>query len=69
MSDSAAPRDVDPSRRDGPATIAANLIALGWLPAADVAVVPDEGATVTLRPSTDDPASGPRSSRSTTPGC
>ena len=54
MSDSAAPRGADPSRRDAQATIAANLIALGWVPPGDVAVVPEDGATVTLRPSTDD---------------
>ena len=31
MSDSAAPRDVDPARRDGPAMLAADLLALGWV--------------------------------------
>jgi hypothetical protein len=52
MSNSAAPREVDPDRRDGPATIAANLIALGWLPRAAIAVVPPAGADVELLPST-----------------
>lgn len=54
MSDSAAPRAVDPSRRDGPATIAANLIALGWLPLTDVAVVGSTGDAITA-----DTAGGP----------
>jgi M6 family metalloprotease-like protein len=37
MSNSAAPRDVDPQRRDGPDTLAVNRLALGWLPVQDVA--------------------------------
>lgn len=54
MSNSAAPRDVDPARRDGPDTIGIDRVALGWLPLADVAVAPAGGGTVTLAPSTAD---------------
>lgn len=51
MSNSAAPRDTDPARRHAPATIAANLLALGWLLPSEAAVVPPDGADVTLAPS------------------
>lgn len=37
MSNSAAPRDVDPWRRHGPDTLAVNRLAVGWLPLDDVA--------------------------------
>lgn len=43
MSNSAAPRDADPDRRHGPGTIAANLLALGWLDPDAVAVVGPSG--------------------------
>ncbi|MCX6520107.1 MAG: hypothetical protein NTZ21_05550 [Actinobacteria bacterium] len=36
MSNSAAPRTVDPARRDGPSTLAINLLDLGWLDVDDV---------------------------------
>ena len=51
MSNSAAPRAVDPARRDGPDTLAINRLAAGWLPTSAVAVVPASGSTVTLAPS------------------
>jgi hypothetical protein len=51
MSNSAAPRDVDADRRHAPATIAANLLALGWLPTSAAAIIPPEGADITLIPS------------------
>jgi hypothetical protein len=51
MSNSAAPRDVNPVRRDAPDTLAINRLAAGWLPASAVAVVPASGGTVTLAPS------------------
>jgi hypothetical protein len=51
MSDSSAPRVVRADRRDAPDTIAANRIALGWLPLADVVVV-DATTTVMLAAST-----------------
>ena len=44
MSNSAAPREVDPTRRDGPGTLAINLFLAGWLPARDVVVATDEAA-------------------------
>lgn len=44
MSNSAAPRDVDDTRRDGPGTIAVNRIAAGWLPLSAVRVVSAPGA-------------------------
>ena len=58
MSNSAAPRDVHPDRRDGPNTLAVNLLAVGWLPTSAVVVIPPAGATVALAPS-----SGPTSPR------
>lgn len=51
MSNSAAPRDAHPDRRDGPGTLAINLLSAGWLPTSAVAVVPSSGSTVTLAPS------------------
>ncbi len=48
MSNSAAPRDVNPARRDAPDTLAVNRLAAGWLPTSAVAVVPASGGTVTL---------------------
>ena len=51
MSNSAAPRQVEPDRRAAPDTLAINRLAVGWLPASAVAVVPASGAVVTLSPS------------------
>src|SRR4029077_10753024 len=51
MSNSAAPRAVNPARRDAPDTLAVNRLAAGWLPTSAVAVVPSSGGTVTLAPS------------------
>ena len=51
MSNSAAPRATHPDRRDGPGTLAINLLEAGWLPSSAVAVVPSSGSTVTLAPS------------------
>jgi hypothetical protein len=51
MSDSAAPRDVDPTRRDGPDTLAVNRIAARWLPLRDVAVLAGGSVTMALSPS------------------
>jgi len=50
MSNSAAPRGLDPARRDGPGTLAINLFLAGWLPAKDVVVATDNAA-VKLSPS------------------
>lgn len=52
MSNSAAPRDVDPDRRDGPDTIALNRLFAGWLPDAAVWVAPATGGSIVLAPST-----------------
>ena len=52
MSNSAAPRDVHPDRRDAPDTLAINRLAAGWLPTSAVTVIPPEGASVTLSSST-----------------
>ena len=52
MSNSAAPREVDDRRRDGPDTIALNRLLSGWLPLTDVWTVPPAGGTVELAPST-----------------
>lgn len=52
MSNSAAPRDVDPTRRDGPDVLAIHRVVAGWLPLKDVKVVGSDGAAVTLVPST-----------------
>ena len=53
MSNSAAAREADPSRRDAPGTLAVNLYLAGWLPAGDVAVAFGT-ADVTLAPSLGD---------------
>ncbi len=58
MSNSAAPRDVDPWRRHGPDTLAVNRLAVGWLPLDDVAhalsnaAAASEPQPFTLAPST-----------------
>lgn len=52
MSNSAAPRDTDPDRRDAPDTIALNRLLAGWLPTSDVWVASAGGGSVTLSPST-----------------
>ena len=44
MSNSAAPRDVDGSRRNGPGTIAVNRIAAGWMPLSALRVVVEPGS-------------------------
>jgi hypothetical protein len=51
MSNSAAPRTVHADRRDGPGTLAINLLTAGWLSRSDVTVIPKSGGTVTLSPS------------------
>lgn len=51
MSNSAAPRDIHPARRDAPDTLAINRLAVGWMPTSAVTVIPPAGATVTLAPS------------------
>src|SRR3954463_13804409 len=48
MSNSAAPRAVQPDRRDAPDTLAINRLSAGWLPTSSVAVVPPTGGTVQL---------------------
>lgn len=54
MSDSAAPRSVDPARRDGPSTLGINRLDIGWLDSADVVVFdgssPPSAAPITLAP-------------------
>ncbi|MCE9621926.1 MAG: hypothetical protein K8R99_06250 [Actinomycetia bacterium] len=52
MSNSAAPRETDASRRDGPDTLAINRFLAGWLTVADVWVAPLAGGSVALQPST-----------------
>jgi hypothetical protein len=52
MSNSAAPRDTNPDRRDAPDTLAINRLSVGWLPVSAVRVVGDRGASVALSPST-----------------
>lgn len=47
MSDSAAPRRVDPAARHGQGTLAINRVAAGWIPLDDVAVV-EAGSTTTV---------------------
>lgn len=51
MSNSAAPRDVDPTRRDAPDTIAVQRVVAGWIPTAEVQQV-TAAATIPLTPST-----------------
>jgi hypothetical protein len=57
MSNSAAPRDTDPDRRDGPATIAVNLLAAGWIPV-EAATIVEAPGTFPLAASNS--ATGPR---------
>lgn len=52
MSNSAAPRDADPTRRDGPDTLAINRLFAGWLDESDIWVAPLTGGTVHLQSST-----------------
>ena len=52
MSNSAAPRDVDPDRRDASDTLALNRVFAGWLPEGDVWAAPTGGGTVVLARST-----------------
>lgn len=52
MSNSAAPRDLDPARRDGGDTLAINRLLAGWLPVADLWVAPLAGGSVVLQSST-----------------
>ncbi len=52
MSNSAAPRDVQPDRRNAQDTIAVNRLALGWLPATDIAVASRHRHVFELDPST-----------------
>ena len=54
MSNSAAPRDTVPSRRDGPDILALHRVLAGWMPMSDVTVADAAGATVALAPSTGD---------------
>lgn len=51
MSNSAAPRDTQPDRRDAPGTLAIQRVIAGWLDLASLAVVPSGGAMVALSPS------------------
>src|SRR4029079_14252654 len=51
MSNSAAPRDVLPDRRDAPDTLAIDRFSAGWLPASALALVAPTGSTATLAPS------------------
>ena len=51
MSNSAAPRDVQPERKDAQDTLAIDRLALGWLPAQDVAIAAPAGGTFILAPS------------------
>lgn len=51
MSNSAAPREVDPARRNGPDTLGINRVALGWLPLEDVEVGDPAGSRHRLVPS------------------
>ena len=52
MSNSAAPRDLDSARRDGPDTLAINRLLAGWLPVSEVWVAPLAGGSVLLQSST-----------------
>jgi hypothetical protein len=53
MSNSAAPRDIDPSRRDGSDVLAIHRVLAGWLPMSDVRVADPDGASIVLAASTD----------------
>ena len=51
MSNSAAPRDTQPGRRDAPGTLAIQRVIAGWFDLAALEVAPESGTTVTLAPS------------------
>lgn len=51
MSNSAAPRDTEPERRDAPGALGVNLVTAGWLPLGDVWAAPAGGGSVRLAPS------------------
>ncbi len=51
MSNSAAPREVQPERKNGQDTLAINRLALGWLPPTAIAVAAPAGGTFELAPS------------------
>ena len=52
MSNSAAPREVNPQQRNGPDTLAINRFALGWLPIAALTIAGPDGGSFTVSPST-----------------
>lgn len=54
MSDSAAPRSVDPARRDGPDVLAVHRLMAGWMPMDAVVVADGDAAAELLAPSTGD---------------
>jgi hypothetical protein len=54
MSNSAAPRDTLPDRRDAPDVIALHRVTAGWLTDDDITQAGPDGVTVTLLPSTGD---------------
>lgn len=58
MSNSAAPREVQPDRKNGQDTIAIDRLALGWLPEDAVTVATNTGGRFDLSPSTG--TAGPR---------
>ncbi|MDO8364715.1 MAG: hypothetical protein Q7V88_17625 [Actinomycetota bacterium] len=51
MSNSAAPRDIDPQRLDAPGTLAVNRLLAGWLGPESAWVAPAAGGTIVLAPS------------------
>lgn len=53
MSNSAAPREVRPERRDAPDAIAIQRVIAGWIPADEVVQATGDSTEVTLSPSTD----------------
>lgn len=54
MSNSAAPRDTLPDRRDAPDVIALHRVSAGWLTDDDITQSGPDGVSVTLQPSTGD---------------
>ena len=63
MSTSAAPRDIDAARTDGPDTLGIARLLAGWLSIDSVWFAPSKGGSVTLAPSFGNPVAAPEARR------
>lgn len=63
MSNSAAPRDIDATRTDGPDTLGIARLLAGWLSIDSVWIAPSKGGSVSLAPSAANPVGAPDARR------